>query len=162
ELAVRKGEVATVLRQDEDNPAVRALERLMTLLYGADHPYGRRAKGTIESVECLTRSRLLELHEAHFAPSAVSAVIVGDIEATRVVDVATAVFGTWTTSIVPPVSLPRAARMSERRRVTIAMMNKSQAEIAYGFTTITRSDPQYYVFWLMNNVFGQYALGGRL
>jgi len=42
------------------------------------------------------------------------------------------------------------------------MMNKSQADIAYGFVTITRRDPAYYAFWLMNNVFGQYALGGRL
>jgi zinc protease len=42
------------------------------------------------------------------------------------------------------------------------MMNKSQADIAYGFTTITRRDPAYYAFWLMNVGFGQYALGGRL
>ena len=41
------------------------------------------------------------------------------------------------------------------------MMNKAQADIAYGFTTITRRDPDY-AFWLMNNVLGQYALGGRL
>ena len=38
------------MRQDEDNPAVRAVEALLALLYGADHPYGRRtAKGTIAS-----------------------------------------------------------------------------------------------------------------
>ena len=42
------------------------------------------------------------------------------------------------------------------------MMNKAQADIAYGFTTIARSDPAYYAFWLMNNAFGQYAIGGRL
>jgi zinc protease len=42
------------------------------------------------------------------------------------------------------------------------MMNKSQADIAYGFTTIRRNDPRYYAFWLMNNVFGQYSMGGRL
>ena len=42
------------------------------------------------------------------------------------------------------------------------MMNKSQTDIAYGFTTITRSDPDYYGFWLLNIVLGQYALGGRL
>jgi zinc protease len=41
-------------------------------------------------------------------------------------------------------------------------MNKAQADIAYGFTTITRRDPDYYAFWLMNNVLGQYSLGGRL
>jgi zinc protease len=162
ELAVRKGEVVTALRQDEDNPAVRAMERLMTLLYGADHPYGRRSKGTIESVEGLTRSHLLELHHAHFVPAELTAVIVGDVEATRMVDVASSVFGSWTRKPAPMMPLPPAPRASERRRITIPMMNKSQAEIAYGFTTITRDDPQYYVFSLMNNVFGQYALGGRL
>jgi zinc protease len=42
------------------------------------------------------------------------------------------------------------------------MMNKSQADIAYGFTTIKRSDPSYDAFTLMNNALGQYSLGGRL
>jgi zinc protease len=42
------------------------------------------------------------------------------------------------------------------------MMNKAQADIAYGFTTIRRADPAYDAFRLMNNVLGQYALGGRL
>src|SRR5262245_17625710 len=42
------------------------------------------------------------------------------------------------------------------------MMNKQPPDIAYGFTPITPDAPQYYTFWLMNNVFGQYALGGRL
>ena len=42
------------------------------------------------------------------------------------------------------------------------MMNKSQADVAYGFVAIQRSDPAYYACWLMNNVLGQYAMGGRL
>jgi zinc protease len=41
-------------------------------------------------------------------------------------------------------------------------MNKSQADVAYGFVAIARSDPDYYAFSLMNNAFGQYAIGGRL
>src|SRR5262245_33652802 len=162
ELAIRKGEVVTILRQDDDNPAVRAMERLMSLLYGPDHPYGRRSRGTIESVESLTRSRLQDLHATHFVPSALTAVVVGDLDATRIVDVASSVFGSWAAKVAPPVALPAVPAAEERRRITIPMMNKSQTEIAYGFTTITRDDPQYYAFSLMNNVFGQYALGGRL
>ena len=162
ELAIRKGEAITGLRQEQDNPAVRAMERVMALIYGEDHPYGRRSKGTIESVENLTRSRLLDLHRANFAPARVSAVIVGDVDAARIIDVATAVFGSWPDTTPPAVALPPVTRPSSRQRVTIPMMNKSQTEIAYGFVTITRDDPQYYTFWLMNNVFGQYALGGRL
>ena len=42
------------------------------------------------------------------------------------------------------------------------MMNKAQADVAYGFTTIARADPAYYAYWLMNHALGQYAMGGRL
>jgi len=39
---------------------------------------------------------------------------------------------------------------------------KPQSDIAYGFTTVARDDPRYYALVIMNNVLGQYALGGRL
>ena len=42
------------------------------------------------------------------------------------------------------------------------MMNKAQADVAYGFATITRRDPDYHAVTLMNNVLGQYGIGGRL
>jgi len=134
----------------------------MSLLYGHDHPYGRKSKGTIESVEGLTRSRLLDLHSAHFAPSELSVVVVGDVDVRRIVDAATSTFGSWEAVAGPRGPLPLVPRSAERRRITIPMMNKSQTEIAYGFTTITRHDSEYYNFWLLNNVLGQYALGGRL
>jgi zinc protease len=162
ELATRKGEVITLLRQDEDNPAVRAVEALMELLYGAAHPYCRRQKGTVESVEQITRDQLLSLHAARFAPSEVTAVVVGDVEPARVTAVTEAAFGGWRADRPAPMLLPPVPSATERRRLVIPMMNKAQADIAYGFTTITRDDPAYYAFWLMNNVLGQYALGGRL
>jgi zinc protease len=46
--------------------------------------------------------------------------------------------------------------------VVVPMMNKAQADIAYGFVSISRDDPAYYATTLMNNALGQYALGGRL
>jgi zinc protease len=44
----------------------------------------------------------------------------------------------------------------------VSMMNKAQADIAYAFVGVRRSDPAYYPAWVMNNALGQYALGGRL
>ena len=49
-----------------------------------------------------------------------------------------------------------------RRTRVIRMMNKAQADIAYGFTAITRDDPAFYAYWLMNHIMGQYSMGGRL
>jgi zinc protease len=162
DVELRRGELVTALRQDEDNPGVRAAEGAMALLYGPEHPYGRPAKGTVASVEALTRDRLIALHARGFAPSAASLVVVGDVAMTQVFAAATAVFGAWRHDPPPDWELPAPPPQVSRRRVVIPMMNKSQTDIAYGFTTITRSDPDYYSFWLLNIVLGQYALGGRL
>jgi zinc protease len=162
EIATRKGEVITAIRQDDDNPAVRASESLMALLYPNEHPYGRPTKGSIDVVERLTRDDLVRLHAERFAPSELTAVVVGDVEAGRATEVASRVLGGWRKPAPPPLRLPPGTPATARRRVVIPMMNKAQADIACGFVSITRHDPAYYAFWLMNNAFGQYAIGGRL
>jgi len=162
EIATRKGEVITAIRQDEDNPAVRAYEALMTLLYPADHPYGWRTKGTIDTVEAVTRDRLVGQHAERFAPSLLTAVIVGDVAASAAVDAAARVFAAWRAQTPAAPILPPVTPVSRRKRLVVSMMNKAQADIAYGFTTIRRADPDYYAYWIMNNALGQYAIGGRL
>ncbi len=170
EIATRKGEVITAIRQDDDSPAVRATEGLMALLYPDGHPYGRRTKGSIDTVERFTRAQLVQLHTERFAPSELTAVIVGDVDPANARDTAARVFGGWKRPPAPsdvegrpaPLALSPVTAATRRQRVVIPMMNKSQADIAYGFTTITRRDPSYYALWLMNVAFGQYAIGGRL
>jgi len=162
ELATRKGEIITAIRQDQDNPAVRATETLMAMLYPDGHPYGRPTKGSLETVEALTRERALQLHADRFAPGALTAVIVGDIDPSQAGDAVDRVFGGWRKPAPAADAVPAARRAIARRRGTIPMPNKAQADLAYGFVSIARRDPAYYAHWLMNNVFGQYALGGRL
>jgi zinc protease len=162
ELATRKGEVITGLRQDEDNPAVRAVNAFMALLYGSNHPYGRSIKGTIGTVDAVTRAQLVDLHGRQFGPSGMSLVVVGDVEPLHVVSCAADVFAGWRghAAAEPPLPVPESPPL--RRVVTIPMMNKAQTDLAYGFTSIARADPAYYAWLLMNNVLGQYAMGGRL
>jgi zinc protease len=162
ELATRKGEVVTSIRQDEDNPGVRAVETLMSLLYPAPHPYGLRTKGSAEIVERLTRDRLLALHAGRFAPAALLVAIVGDVDAGRAADVVARVFGDWAAPLPAAVPFAPVVPPAARRRLVIPMMNKAQADVAYGFTTLTRTDPSYYAGWLMNHAFGQYSMSGRL
>ncbi|HUR34000.1 MAG TPA: pitrilysin family protein [Vicinamibacterales bacterium] len=162
ELATRRAQVLTSLRQDEDNPATRAVEAFMALLYGADHPYGRRQKGTPESVEALTRERLLALHRARFGPRSLTAVVVGDVERARAEACVAEVFGDWSASTIDRVPVASPTMPSARRFVAVPMMNKAQADIVYGFPSLKRADPSYYAYVLMNNVLGQYGLGGRL
>jgi len=162
EIEKRKGEVLNAIRQDEDSPAARAMLALFAMLYPDPHPYGRPAKGTVESVSRIERQHLVDFHAARFAPSLTTAIIVGDVERQRVVAAAGRVFGGWRKAAAGETALTHAPSSRTRQERVIPMMNKVQADIAYGFTTIVRSDPRYYAYTVMNNALGQYGIGGRL
>jgi zinc protease len=162
EVENRRGEIVTLIRQDDDNPAARAGEVLMRALYSDAHPYGRPVRGTLESVASIDRAALQQFHRERFVPGAMSLALVGDIEPGRAIEAAAAEFGDWTGAPRLPFEAPPAPDGRARRVQIVPMMNKAQADIAYGFSTIARSDPRYYAYWLMNNILGQYSLGGRL
>jgi zinc protease len=162
EIATRKGEVLNAIRQDEDNPAAMAMLALFTMLYPDQHPYGRPSKGSVDSVSRIERTDLVGFHDARFAPASTTAVIVGDVERERAVAAAERVFGPWRKSAAGDITLPHPPADRSREERVIPMMNKAQADIGYGFTTIVRSDPRYYAYTLMNNALGQYGIGGRL
>jgi zinc protease len=162
EIEKRRAETITAIRQDQDNPGVRASEALQGLLFGETHPYGRPAKGSIGTVERFTRPDLVAHHAARFAPSSAMVIVAGDVRAHDAFARVERAFGDWTAAPsadrqVPPVSRPSAR--AERR---IAMPEKSQSDIAYGFTSINRLDPAYCSYWMMNTILGQFGLGGRL
>jgi zinc protease len=162
EVSSRRGEVITLIKQDEDNPAAVAVDALMELLYGRAHPYGRRLRGTIETADQIGYESLRDFHARHISPSSVSLAIVGDVDTGRALDATEKAFEDWTKPAGPAVAFPPAAQSGNRRTRVISMMNKSQTDIAYGFIAIARSDPAYHAYSLMNNILGQYSLGGRL
>lgn len=162
EIEKRRSETITAIRQDLDNPGIRAAEALQSLLYGPSHPYGRPAKGSIESVEGIRREHLLAYHAARFAPSALFVVIAGDVRAADAVAQVAAAFDGWDAVPGPERDVPRVAPRSTRRQAVIEMPEKPQSDIAYGFTSISRLDPTYCHHWVMNHILGQFGLGGRL
>ncbi|MBI4264449.1 MAG: insulinase family protein [Acidobacteria bacterium] len=162
EVETRRREIVTLIRQDEDNPAVMAPERLMAVLYGEAHPYGMRPKGSVDTVQRIDRVALQRFHAERVRPATLSLVMVGDVAPARAIDMANAAFGSWHAAAHAPTVLAPVPPAAERRVHVIPMMNKAQADIAYGFVSILRSDPAYDAYWMMNNILGQYSLGGRL
>jgi zinc protease len=162
EIAKRRSEIITALRQDEDNPAVRATEALLDLLYGTNHPYGRRSKGTVSSIERIERADLIALHGARIRPGTLTLTVVGDVPPDRALERAARELEGWNGAEPDDVVVPPPPPADGRRVAVTPMPGKSQTDIAYGFSTIRRLDPRYYAYWLMNNILGQFGLGGRL
>lgn len=171
EVATRRTDLITAIRQDEDQPAVRAVDAFMLALYGS-HPYARRVRGTAPSVARLTRADLEAFHRARFVPAATTVVVVGDIDEQWAVDAVGAAFGSaWAdrpdsslagSEAVRAPAVPDAVRPRARQVVTVPMPDKAQADVAYGFVGIRRRDPDYTAAAVMVNALSQYAIGGRL
>jgi zinc protease len=161
DVITRRADLLTSILQDEDDPAAVAVDSLLARLYG-DHPYGRRARGTIASVEQLARADLVDFHRRWFTPQGAILVVVGDLDPQEVVVAAAREFESWNTPRRSEPALATPARPGRRELAVVSMMNKAQADVAYGFIGLRRSDPAFYAGWVMNNALGQYALGGRL
>lgn len=162
EIDSRRAEIVTAIRQDEDNPAAVAAQELMALLYPGTHPYGRRRAGTVDAVQRITRDDLLAFHRARFFPAGTTVALVGDVRADAGLRAVEHAFADWSAPARPELGVPAPPLTPSRRRRVVPMMNKAQADVAYGFTALRRRDPDYYAAILMNNVLGQYGLGGRL
>jgi zinc protease len=162
ELDKRRIEAITSVRQDDDNPAVRSIDTLVQTLYGANHPYGRRFKGTAATLNSIRREQLVEFHRRHLQPASLRLAIVGDIDPRAAVDSAAPLFEGWRGGPVNGEVHPAPPMPVSRQVVREWMPGKTQSDIGYGFTAIRRLDPRYYRYWMMNNILGQFGLGGRL
>jgi zinc protease len=169
EVQTRRTDLITSIRQQEDNPEPMAVDALMRALYPS-HPYARKMRGTVPSVERLDRCDLLAFHEGWFTPAGLTVVVVGDVAESAAIDAVARACDTFSAISNPAlaspkadhVSVPDAPSRSVRALVSVPMMNKAQTDIAYGFVGIRRSDPEYIAVSVMNNALGQYAIGGRL
>ena len=162
EIDKRRNEALTSILQDDDNPSVRAIDVLVQLLYGVEHPYGRPFKGTTETLAGVTRSHLVRFHARHLRPGALRLAIVGDVPAVVALETAAEIFRDWSGPVPEPTIVAPPPPAVARRQRFLAMPGKPQADIGYGFTAIRRLDPRFYAYWMMNHVLGQFGLGGRL
>ncbi|MSO35833.1 MAG: insulinase family protein [Acidobacteria bacterium] len=192
EVTTRRADLITSIRQDEDNPAPMAVDAFARALYGS-HPYARKVRGSVTTVESIRRQDLVRFYQKGFQPHFITVVAVGDVAEEVAIAAIAKVFGDWSSfakatedksasvrgdkpflsaealgakveglSGPDAVLVPDAIAPTERRLVTVPMMNKAQADLAYGFAGIRRSHPEFPAFSVMNNALGQYAIGGRL
>jgi zinc protease len=162
EVEKQRQEAITSIREDQDDPARAAYDTLLELLYGSQHPYGRPFKGTVGTLETITRAQLVDFHRRRLTPSSLKLAIAGDVSAIGALSSAERAFAAWRSAASGHEPVAPPPDQLTRRIRAVDIPGKSQADIAYGFLAIRRLDPRYYAYWMMNNILGQFGLGGRL
>lgn len=158
-----RGQTITGLKEAEDSPRSMAGRYFRELLYGLDHPYGRSANGTLESIPRLSRDDLLAFYQQTFHPQDGAVVVVGDVNSQAVYDTLEAALGQWQPGHPPPeIDVPEPAPLAEKVRYVHAMPNKSQADLVLGTVGPRRLDADFYAAEVGDTILGQLGLGGRI
>jgi zinc protease len=130
--------------------ASRAVERLV---FG-DHPYGRPATGTPESLRGLTRDDFAAYHKSHYIPNGAFLAVVGDVQPADAFARAERAFGGWAKGT--DLSLPQVAppRYERNRIVVIDKPDAVQTEIRLAQVAIPYRDPDHFVAAVYSSVTG--------
>jgi zinc protease len=130
--------------------ASRAVERLV---FG-EHPYGRPATGTPESVRGLTREDFAAYHKTHYIPNGSFLAVVGDVKPADAFARVERAFGGWakgTELSLPQVTPPR---YEHNRIVVIDKPDAVQTEIRLAQVAIPYRDPDLFTAEVYSSVTG--------
>jgi zinc protease len=162
ELEKVRGQVLTDLRELDDNTRVVAERLWRQTAYPQTHRYHQLVSGTLESVADLTRDDLVAFHGRWYGSNQTSLTVVGDVDLATARDTAEKVFGTWPRGDPEQVesSLPATERPTSQLR-ELALAGKTQADVALGTPTLSRTAPDYYALAFANHILGRIYFMGR-
>lgn len=143
---------------DAKNPN-RVADNAWSALAFPDHPYGRPATGTIDSVTSVSRDDLNDYRRRIFARDNLKVAVVGDIDAETLKGVLDDVFGGLPEKSeltpVPPVEMKAGQQL-------VVRMPVPQSVAMFGLPGINREDEDFMAAFVMNQILGGGGFASRL
>lgn len=125
-----------------------------------DHPYGRAASGTLETVAALTREDMVAYHTTHIRRDAMILSVSGDISAKELAALMEAHFDTLPTPEDAPV--PVAKALPAFGSAQGKEMQVPQTVVSFALPGVARKDEAYFAAFIANHLFGGNGLSSRL
>ena len=152
ELGRYKQRQKTSILQQRTSAGFLGAELYQRLVFGT-HP-AARVSATAEQVDRLTRDRLVAFHKAHYTPERALIAMSGDItlaEAKRALESA---LKEWPRGGAAAAAVTDPAAMGPAHVSFIARPGSVQTTLMVGTQAISRTDPDYDAFQVMNKVLG--------
>ncbi len=152
ELAKYKQRQEADLEERLSNPGFLAQQAFRRVLYG-EAPLGV-ASATKESIEKATADDLKKFHDEHYRAGNTILGATGDFKPEEMRALIEKYFGAWSGTAEPPVKTPAAPMAAAAKITLVDRPNSVQTYIQGGDRAIRRTDPEYYVLTVMNQVEG--------
>lgn len=138
------------IRDDDRSLAVRGFRRL---LFG-DHPYGRSALGSRESIAAIERQQLIDHHAALLVSGNLIIAAAGAIDAEELASLTERHFRAVPTGKAARRALKPAHLQRGRRILIIDKPQRSQAQLLIGTLGLQVGDPDSFPLEVANTAFG--------
>jgi zinc protease len=157
-----RGEIVTGLQYRQHDTRYRADRAFREALYPVGHPYRRARGGTLETIPTLTRAQVQDFHRTHYGPQGMVVVLSGAVQAAQAIDILRARLADWhNPAQQTPPTMPPLGEQSAMR-VDVSVAGKTQSDIVMGVVGPARNAPDYQAATMINSIFGQFGMMGRV
>ncbi|HEY0004898.1 MAG TPA: pitrilysin family protein, partial [Pyrinomonadaceae bacterium] len=140
------------LKQQRAQPSFLAGEMLARVIFG-EHPYSVVAP-TPESIDAMTRERLVQFHRAMFVPNNAVLIVVGNVERAQLLARLEELFGGWTSAEAVSEEFPPPPERTSRTIYLVDRPGSAQSNIVLANPAITRTSPDFFPLLLMHTILG--------
>jgi zinc protease len=154
-----RAQVISGLRRDTSNPTSLATRKFLEVAFG-DHPYGRQANGTLESVSKIDVADMKDYVRRVLARDTLRIAVVGDVDPATLGKLLDTTFGGLPAkSSLTPVADIEAAKPPQRAFIPLDV---PQTVVTFGGPGIKRHDPNFMAAYVVNHILGGGGLSSRL
>ena len=154
-----RAQVLSGLRRDTSSPTALASRKFLEIAFG-NHPYGRMAGGTLESVPRIDVADMKEYVRRVLAKDTLRIAVVGDVDATTLGKLLDRTFGGLPAKAsLTPVADVEAAKPPQREFIPLDV---PQTVVTFGGPGIKRHDPNFMAGYVVNHILGGGGLSSRL
>ncbi len=154
-----RSQIMSGLHRDTSNPNSLASRKLLQVAFG-DHPYGRQASGTLDSVPTVTVDDMRDYIRRVLAKDTLKVAVVGDVDPATLGKLLDQTFGALPAKAnLTPVPDVVAAKPPQRAYV---QLDVPQTIISFGSPGVARHDPNFMAAYVVNHILGGGGLSSRL
>jgi zinc protease len=146
-----RSQVMSGLRRETSSPGALASRKFLQMAFG-DHPYGRQAEGTLESVPNIEIADLKDYVRRVLARDGLRIAVVGDVDAATLGQLLDRTFGALPAKAsLTPVADVAAARPPQRAFIPLDV---PQTTVMFGGPGFKRHDPDFMAGYIVNHILG--------
>ena len=154
-----RAQILSGLRRDSSNPSALATRKFLEVTFG-DHPYGRQANGSLESVPRIDAADMKDYVRRVLAKDTLRIAVVGDVDPATLGKLLDKTFGALPAKAsLTPVAEIEAAKPPQRAFIPLDV---PQTVVTFGGPGIKRQDPTFMAGYVVNHILGGGTLSSRL